>query len=174
MDYYLDFIILYIYHEFMNSKRHALKVADEVWVATALLHREHPKRSDFTQQEIIERVRRMNAGGEIRPGVNPHVSVHCVANARPNPARCRMLFSTGASRRRLFRLGDRCDPGRDGKIVPRRADLPPEYHALLDWYSGWAPEDDADPLLNLAQRHRHVWRDLDADAYVRGLREGWK
>ena len=29
-----------------------IKVADEVWVATALLHRENPSRSDFTPREI--------------------------------------------------------------------------------------------------------------------------
>ena len=28
------------------------KVADEVWIATALLHREQPERKDFTIREI--------------------------------------------------------------------------------------------------------------------------
>ena len=30
------------------------KVADEVWIVTALLHRENPKREDFTVEEIME------------------------------------------------------------------------------------------------------------------------
>ena len=40
-----------------------IKVAAEVWIATALLHRENPKREDFTVAEIVERARR-----EIYPG----------------------------------------------------------------------------------------------------------
>jgi uncharacterized protein (DUF1778 family) len=32
-----------------------VKVADEVWIATALLHHENPSRSDFTLSEIVER-----------------------------------------------------------------------------------------------------------------------
>ena len=36
-----------------TSLAHAsAKVADEVWIATALLHREHPGRLDFTIAEI--------------------------------------------------------------------------------------------------------------------------
>ena len=40
-----------------GKPRHELKVADEVWLATALLHREHPDRADFTVAEIVERAR---------------------------------------------------------------------------------------------------------------------
>ena len=32
-----------------------VKVADEVWIATALLHREHPDQSDFEIEEIMRR-----------------------------------------------------------------------------------------------------------------------
>src|SRR5205085_7010490 len=35
----------------------ALKVADEVWIAVALLHREHPERGDFTIEEIVDRAK---------------------------------------------------------------------------------------------------------------------
>src|SRR5437879_7267058 len=35
-----------------------LKVADEVWIATALLHREHPAAPDFSIDEIVDRARR--------------------------------------------------------------------------------------------------------------------
>ncbi len=33
-----------------------ITIADEVWIATALLHREQPDRADFTIHEIQERV----------------------------------------------------------------------------------------------------------------------
>jgi hypothetical protein len=43
----------------------AIKVADEVWIATALLHRENPKREDFSVSEIVARARRENLSGRI-------------------------------------------------------------------------------------------------------------
>ena len=46
-----------------------VKVADEVWTVTALLHREQPARTDFTVEEIVERARREALAGPIRPGV---------------------------------------------------------------------------------------------------------
>ncbi len=154
----------------------AIRVADEVWVATALLHREHPDRPDFTLKEIESRLRQENLSGAVRRGVYPHLSVHCVANARPNPATYRMLFSTGQSKRRLFRPGDPFDPGRAaGKVMPRRQDIPAKYHSLLDAHeAAWATVPNQDPLLELAKRQRGLWKGVDADRYVRNLREGWK
>ena len=154
----------------------ALRVADEVWIAVAHLHRELPARADFTLKEIEARLRRENLTGTVRRGVYPHVSVHCVANLPPNPARYRMLFSTGPSRRRLFRPGDSFHPKRDGgKTVPRRDDIPDEYRRLLDWYhEKWAPRTGDDPLVEVARKHRIVWKGTDPDEYVRRLREGWE
>src|ERR1700722_6508020 len=77
----------------------AIKIADEVWIATALLHREQPERPDFTVAEIIDRARRESIIGELRPGVRVYVLLHCVANYPPNPARYRVLFATGKNTR---------------------------------------------------------------------------
>ena len=35
-----------------------VKVADEVWIATALLLREHPSKPEFSVDEIVERARK--------------------------------------------------------------------------------------------------------------------
>jgi len=35
-----------------------LKVADEVWIAAALLHLDNPTRTDFGVEEIVERARK--------------------------------------------------------------------------------------------------------------------
>lgn len=112
-----------------------LTIADQVWVATALLHREHPERVDFSKQEIRQRAEQEDREGASRPGISPHISTHCVASKKPNPAKHRMLTRTGTGRRRLFRHGDNYHPLRsEGDITPAREDLPERYHYLLDWY----------------------------------------
>ncbi|MGH7309574.1 MAG: hypothetical protein ACREK6_12830, partial [Candidatus Rokuibacteriota bacterium] len=103
-----------------RSVRPEIRVADEVWLVTALLHREHPRRRDFEVSEIVERVQREGLTRRLRPGVRVHALLHCVANRPPNPARYRMLFATGRTTRRLYRPGDPADPARRGKTVPDR------------------------------------------------------
>jgi hypothetical protein len=150
-----------------------------VWVATALLHREHPDRVDFTAQEIKERAKQENIYGLLRPGVFVHASQQCVANRKPNPGRYRMLFATERGRRRLFRPGDPYHPERRGaKTVPNKANLPPEYQHLIDWYEQVyaAPKsrsETADPILALRGVGRDVWIDEEPDAYVQRLRRDW-
>jgi hypothetical protein len=164
----------------MIMNRNSIKVSDEVWIATALLHRENLERLDFTVSEIVERVEKESIYGTLRPGVRVHAVLHCVANVPPNPARYRMLLATGRSARRLFREGDRYDPAREsGKVVPERKEIPPEYHHLLDWYlSEYAVRnksaDSKDSILALRGLGQEIWADEDADSYVRRVREGWE
>jgi len=145
-----------------------------VWIATALLRREQPDAADFTVKEIVDRVAREM--GDTRAAVYVHASSHCVANRTPQGGRYRMLFETAPSRRRLFRPGDRYDPRREGgKCVPNRDEIPAKYHGLLDSYElERIGNSTKDPLLTLAARHRDIWRAVDADAYVRRLREGFR
>jgi hypothetical protein len=163
------------------AEKPAVKVADEVWVATALLHREHPEQPDFAVDEIVERARRESvSGGTLRPGVYVHVVQHCVANRHPNPGRYRMLFESAPGRRRLYRPGDACDPERQGaKITPVAEDLPSGYRGLLNWYRDWCSvaatrARNSDPLLSLRGSGNKLWQDEHADDYVRRLREGWE
>ena len=157
-----------------------VKVADEVCIATALLHREHPGREDFTTNEIMERVEQENLARKLRPGVYAHVVQHCVANRAPNSGRYRMLYESTPGRRRLFRIGDSYHPAREGsKTIPEIGDLPERYHELLDWYQGWSQDDveqriKNDPLLALYGDGKDLWADEKADDYVRRLREGWE
>lgn len=156
-----------------------LKVADEVWIATALLHREQPNQPDFTIEEIRARVEREGLVTPVRPGVYVHVDQHSVANRPPNPGRYLMLFETGPGRRRLFRKGDAYHPAREGaKITPNPEDIPERYRGLLGWYREWcsgaaqaAPA--ADPLLSLVGSGQQLWADEPANEYVNRLREGW-
>lgn len=157
-----------------------LRVADEVWIATALLHREHSGRSDFTVEEIVDRAAQETLTETRRPGVYVHVVQHCVANRAPNPGRYRMLFETTQGRRRLFRKGDPYHPMREGaKITPNVDDMPQGYEDLVTWYRDWSskrPHESSkrDPLLALSGSGAHLWADEPADQYVRRLREGWE
>ena len=157
-----------------------VKVADEVWISAALLHREHPKRAAFAVEEIVTRAQKEGLVQPLRPGVYVHVVQHCVANRPPNPGRYRMLFETAEGKRRLYRRGDPYHPDREGaKITPSRDDLPERYWELIDWYEQWSERvsrnaPKTDPLLELVGSGRDLWADEHTDDYVRRLREGWE
>jgi hypothetical protein len=114
---------------------HAIKIADLVWVATALLHRENPDRVDFSKKEIQARAAAEDSENANRPGISLHISTHCVASKPASPARHRMLTKTRAGRRRLYREGDETHSDRrKGVSTPAREDLAERYRDLLDWY----------------------------------------
>jgi len=176
--------------------------AVEVFLATALLHREQPGRSEFTIQEIVNRAARENISGELRSGVSVHTSQHCVANKAPNPGRHRMLYATGKHTRRLLLPGDEEHPGRTGKIFPDEGEVPEKYLSLLDWakqrYEKASPMAGANlsiagprsskasnepartadqwlgSLFELEGLGREYWKGVDPDEFVRKLREGWE
>ena len=157
-----------------------IRVADEVWIAAASLHRRHPDQADFSINEIVGQATSENMTGvkPLRPGVKVHAYLHCVANKPPNPGRYRMLFETTGGRRRLFRPGDPCHPLRvNGKDVPRRQDIPLAYHGLIDWYveeyANPVCGSAKDPILSLRGLGKEIWADEDADAYVLRQRADW-
>jgi len=157
----------------------SVKIANQVWVVAALLHREHPEREDFTVEEILERARREHVSQPLRPSFRVHVIQHCVANRASNPGRWRMLVETGPGRRRLFRPGDAYDSARvSARSIPTAVELPKGYHGLLSWYrqeyAGRASNGrEVDPLLILHGSGQALWVNESADAYVQRLRQGW-
>lgn len=155
-----------------------LKVADETWIATALLHREHPDREDFAEEEIVTRARNENILGSLRPGVSVHVNTHSVANRPPSPAGLRMLYETRRGMRRLYREADPSHPDRHGKITPKREEIPQRYTYLLDWYqseyAGTGKAGWLSGIFEMIGAGKEVFAGEDPDAYVRRLREGWE
>jgi hypothetical protein len=179
----------------------AIGLAAEIFVATALLHREQPDRADFEIREIVNRAARENMAGEVRSGLNVHASMHCVANRPPNPAKHRMLFATGKHTRRLLLPGDEVHPGRTGKAFPDAGEIPERYQPLLEWAkkrygegfgtrkrsSGAGSEKHNAPkqtpetpqgwlegLLEMEGLGKEYWKRIDPDEFVRKLREGWE
>jgi hypothetical protein len=165
---------------YMKSKAASvshLKIADEVFIATAVLHKENPDRDGFKIGEIVDRV--ANLFGDSRPGVRVHASVHCVANRPPDPAPHRMLFELENHRRRLLKSGDAVHPQRKGKIWPDAESVPPEYRDLIEWAKQRFEEGEPprarwlDGLFQMRGMGRELWKGQDPDEYVRELRENW-
>jgi len=67
----------------MGKLTAAIRVADEVWIATALLHLERPRETDFSLKDIEARIEREGLTDDPRAGIYPHLSVHCVAAFPP-------------------------------------------------------------------------------------------
>lgn len=157
-----------------------VRVADECWIALALLHREHPERLSFSPREILDRLKAEKVQPEIRAGVQPHLYLHNVANLRPNSAKYRMFYRLEDGTLRLFRPGDDFDPARTGKTKPERSDLPQQFHALLDWYEneycnrGGGGDENTDPVLLMRGVGKEIWLDEGADAFVARERAAWE
>ena len=159
-------------------KVHTLKVADEVFLVVAILHKENPDQVDFSVQEILDKADLLLLSGKIRPGIQIHVRQHCVANKAPNPGNYRMLFETGKSRRRLILKSDPVHIQRSGKIFPDLKDVAPEFIPLIEWAmhrydSSDERESFYDKLLALVGSGKHIWADEHADEYVARLRSDW-
>ncbi len=161
------------------------RLADRLWIAVALLHRELPHRKDFSRNEIRRKVDELGLATveERKKSVNPHLSQHLVANEPPSTTKkYRMLFQTHHGNLRLYHPGDPIDDGRQShqspKYAPKRDEIPTQYHPLLDWYETWIQESpeispvnyEDDPLLRLRGSGRHIWADEHADEYVENLR----
>jgi hypothetical protein len=170
-------------------------LADGVWIATAILHRENEDREDFSEGEIQDRFLAEGLPRGMHSNSLPaHISSHCVANKprsrkRENPSQLqggayRLLFETRPGYRRLYRPGDDVHPDRNqprkpSKALPEREKLPAEYKPLLDWYEDWSKKSHSgsspanwedDPLIRLIGSGKHIWADEHADEYVENLR----
>jgi hypothetical protein len=163
----------------MDTVEKSIRVADEAWLALALLHHEHPNRDSFSAKEILDRVKTEQASPELRPGVQVHIYLHNVANAEPNSAKYRMFYKLGDDTYRLYRPTDPAHPARKGKMIPERDELPARYHYLLDWYEREyctkqsAAKEEDDPILQMRGVGKEIWADTNADEYVQSLRSDW-
>jgi hypothetical protein len=170
-------------------------LADGVWIATALLHRENEDREDFTEDEVQARFLAEGLPRGMHSNSLPaHISSHCVANKprsrkRENPSQLqggayRLLYESRPGYRRLYRPGDdvhldRIQPRKPSKALPEKDKLPAEYQPLLDWYETWCKQThtlvapikwEDDPLIRLIGSGKHIWADEHADEYVENLR----
>jgi hypothetical protein len=126
----------------------------EVWLATALLHRANPARTDFTLPEIRSKVIELNPRRASQKGLNTYLSSHCVASKKRQDRSIgpRILTDAGSARRRLYRAGDPYHESRaGGKVRPDPEDIPAQFRGLVDWYERVY---SARPMASPAQRDR--------------------
>jgi hypothetical protein len=163
----------------MQTTERSIRVADEAWLALALLQFEHPERDSFSAKEILDRVKSQQINAQLRPGVQVHIYLHNVGNVEPNSAKYRMFYKLADETYRLFRPTDNAHPARKGKMIPERDELPQIYHYLLDWYEReycrkqTATKEEDDPILQMWGLGKEIWADTNADEYVQNLRSDW-
>jgi hypothetical protein len=150
-----------------------LKVADAVWVGTALLHEKTGQNEGFSTEKIVESVQEHHLTKGSYKSIWQHVNQHCIANRPPQPNRICMLTEERKGYRRLFRPGDKTNEERKGAPThPEWNALPKQYQYLQNWYEEWtrlSAGEAQDPLLELVG----TWKDEPADDYVAHLRENW-
>ncbi|MFN7932276.1 MAG: hypothetical protein U0R19_03060 [Bryobacteraceae bacterium] len=164
--------------------RNETSCGDEIWIATALLTRERAAEPDHSVEDILARAAQENIHGSARKGLEGYARVHCCANKPPSPSALKMLYATGRNRRRLYRPGDDHHPGRTGRSMPALTDIPDQYHELVEWWLNQLaslPPVEKQPVKSflkameeLREASQDTWKGIDADAYVRELREGWE
>ncbi|MGA9671046.1 MAG: hypothetical protein WBQ94_17685 [Terracidiphilus sp.] len=167
----------------MSITTSELRLADRIWLAVAGLQQQFPYAA-FSKFEIRQELGKTELGNGTNPAsVNAHLKQHLVANVPPSTGKYTMLFETKVGFLRLYRPGDLIDPqrrsGRGSKYMPKREEVPPNYHHLLDWYEEWCRQQGAhsavdwehDPLIQLIGSGKHIWADEHADEYVNRLRE---
>ncbi len=157
----------------------AVKLADECWIALAILLKNNPDRGSFSAAEILERMKAEALSPQLRAGAQPHVYQHLVANKQPSSGTYRMFYELPDGTFRLFRPGDDFHPARRGKTMPVRRDIPELFQPLLDWYqneycrAGSAGRSHRDPVLAMRGVGKEIWRDEGADAFVLRERGAW-
>jgi len=167
----------------MSLTTSELRLADRIWLAVARLHQLHPQAAAFSKSEIRQELDKSGLGNGTNPAsVNAHLKQHLVANVPPSTGKYTMLFETRLGSLRLYRPGDLVDPQRrsrrGAKYMPKREEVPSQYHDLLDWYEEWCRQQGAssvadwehDPLIQLIGSGKHIWAEEHADEYVENLR----
>ena len=171
----------------LNSKytKAGVKVADELFLVLALLHREHPEQEAFTICDIKRRASAEGIGAARtdQRSLRIHAYEHAAANRPPGKGgKYRMVFRQEDNRIRLLRASDYVHPERHQKFYPDLQEIPPKYRELVEWAKEWqGKETGTKPgerwlagLHQLRGLGKDIWAGVDPDAYVRNLREGWE
>jgi hypothetical protein len=166
------------------TKEH-IKVADELFLVLALLHRENPDEEAFPIGRILERAKRegLGASRSDQRSLKVHAYEHAAANMPPGKqgGRYRIAYRQEDGRIRLLRPMDYIHPDRHQKFYPDANEIPERYHELLEWakrrYENTGETSKTSAWLNglrgLRGLGKSAWAGVDPDRYVQQLREDW-
>ena len=170
----------------MTYAKGHVKVADELFLIVALLHRENPHVNSFTIAEILDRAAKEGLGTSRtdQRSLRQHAYEHAAANVPPGKqgGKYRMVFREEDNRIRLLRHSDYVHPERHQKFRPELDEIPERYHELVRWAERWQKKaGEQKPgakwlagLHELRGLGRELWQGVDPDKYVRNMREGWE
>ena len=155
-----------------------LSIADTIWLATPCFMRRSPA-SGFSHETILRKVAELNHS--LNPSsVSTHLSTHCVASKKANPATLRILTENTDGSLRLFRGEIRSiRRGERVGLVPSLSVLPPQYKHLLQSHAAGSsntPDRSTaeDPILAISGVGKEMWKKLGGgEAFIRALREDY-
>ena len=121
-----------------TGKKELLKNPDitlpaAVWIATAILHRDHGADELFTPEQIVDKVAKKRTYN--RQSLQTTISSVCVANTDAYSTNHRMLYRVKPGKYRLYHKDDDYHKSRKGGITcPKTKDIPAKYKSLVKWY----------------------------------------
>src|ERR1700751_803965 len=124
-----------------------VKVADELYLVIALLHRENPHLKSFTIGQILDRASKEGLGTsrDDQRSLRQHAYEHAAGNVPPgrHGGKYRIVFREDDNRIRLLRESDYVHPERHQKSHPNPEEVPERYHELMRWAERWRRTGDS-------------------------------
>ena len=164
----------------VKAKCARIKVADEVWLATALLHRENPSRGLHAQGNRGAGCERGDRRRTATWCLRSRRSQHCVANRAPTPDAIACSTKRGPDIAACFVSATATiRNAKEARSPPERMRSLRATRISSSWYEDWSQSQgekasESDPLLALYGSGKKLWADEHADEYVARLRAGWE
>jgi hypothetical protein len=162
--------------------KQGVKVADELFIAVALLTKEQPNKRSFSISEILDRAKKEGLGEHRsdQASLKQHAYEHAAANVPPGRGKYRLVFREKDNTIRLLEKSDHVHPDRNGKQWPEADEIPQKYTALVEWSKDRFAKgsDQSKPwlseLLQLRGVGKEIWKGVNPDNYVNRLRGDWR
>ena len=119
------------------SRNPSLTMPEAVWIATAILHKDHGADELFTVGQIADTVadRSVYSKPPSKTSLQTAITGTCVANTNAASANHRLLYRAKPGKYRLYHKGDDYHKSRKGGLTcPKPDSLPPKYRELVKWY----------------------------------------
>ena len=164
-----------------HPPHHSMTLGARILCAVVRLTQDSEPGTLFSTKEIRDKVEEMYPGSARQPGLQTHVSAHCVVNAPKNVAtEQRFLFRETRDRMRLAQVRD-LRMNSDWRVSwPNMETCSNEEQELLVWAkelflqeSSIQPNSATPTLLDLAGSAKHLFVAESAAEYISRMNEEW-